>query len=88
MQVIGVRELRQHASRYLKQVAEGESIEITDRGHPVARLVPIAGDPWAGLVSSGEVVTAVHPISIDDIEPGAYPHSPSEILNQLRSDER
>ena len=42
MQSIGVRELRQHASRYLKDVEEhGETIEVTDRGRPVARLVPV-----------------------------------------------
>ncbi len=42
---IGVRELRQHASRYLDQVKQGESVEITERGRLVARLVPIpAGD--------------------------------------------
>ena len=51
-------QLRQNASRYLEEVAAGESIEITDRGHPVARLVPITGDPWEDLISAGEVVKA------------------------------
>jgi prevent-host-death family protein len=88
MRTIGVRELRQHASRYLEQVAAGESIEITDRGHPVARLIPITSDPWEGLISVGEVVKAVRPMSIDDIEPGSYPHSASAALERLRSDER
>jgi len=46
MERIGVRELRQHASRYLARVAGGESLEVTDRGRPVARLVPIVGEPW------------------------------------------
>ena len=83
-----MRELRQHASRYLEEVAAGESIEITDRGHPVARLVPITGDPWKALTGAGEVVEAARPMSIDDIKPGAYPHSASETLERLRSDER
>jgi prevent-host-death family protein len=88
MRTVGVRELRQNASRYLEEVAAGESIEITDRGHPVARLVPITGDPWQDLVSSGEVVRAAHPVCVDEIKPGAYPHSGSETLEELRSDER
>ena len=88
MKSIGVRELRQNASRYLEEVAAGESIEITDRGHPVARLVPITGDPWQDLISAGEVVKAARPMSVDDIEPAAYPHSASEALTRLRSDER
>jgi hypothetical protein len=39
MRSISVRELRRNASKYLEDVAAGESIEITDRGSPVARLV-------------------------------------------------
>jgi prevent-host-death family protein len=38
---IGVRELRQHASRWLERVQAGESFEVTNHGVPVARLVPV-----------------------------------------------
>jgi prevent-host-death family protein len=55
MDRIGVRELRQNASRYLARVARGESLEVTDRGRPVALLVPVSRDPWADLVTSGRV---------------------------------
>lgn len=50
---IGVRELRQYASTYLARVKEGESITVTERGTPIARLVPIGEgtpdwyDDWA-----------------------------------------
>jgi len=88
MRSIGVRELRQHASRYLEEVAAGEPIEITDRGRPVARLVPITGDPWNDLITAGEVVEAARAVSVGDIGPAAYPHSASEALERLRSDER
>jgi len=37
----GVRELRQNASKLLDRVEAGESIEITNHGRAVARLVPI-----------------------------------------------
>src|ERR1700730_2002733 len=41
MRRIGVRELRRHASRYLRDVQQrGATIEVTDRGRPVALLVP------------------------------------------------
>ena len=46
---IGIRELRQNASEYVRRAHCGESIEIMDRGTPVARLVPL-------LVRSGESV--------------------------------
>lgn len=88
MRTIGVRELRQHASKYLEEVAAGESIEITDRGHPVARLVPISHDPWEDLINAGEVVKAARPLNTHDLKPGAYTQSASETLERLRHDER
>ena len=36
---IGIRELRQHASRYLERVKAGEVVEVTERGKLVALLV-------------------------------------------------
>jgi prevent-host-death family protein len=88
MKTIGVRELRQHASKYLEEVAAGESIEITDRGHPVALLVPITSDPWEDLINAGEVVKAARRMNIDELKPAAYTHSASETLERLRHDER
>jgi len=43
MRSIGVRELKAHASRVLREVRDkGEPLEITVRGRAVARLLPIA----------------------------------------------
>lgn len=39
---IGIRELRQHASRHVAAAAAGSEVTITDRGRPVARLVPLS----------------------------------------------
>jgi prevent-host-death family protein len=52
---VGVRELRQNLSRYLRRVAAGERLEVTERGKPVAILSPIADDssPLQQLVASG-----------------------------------
>jgi prevent-host-death family protein len=41
MERIGVRELNQHTSRVIERVKRGSVIEVTDRGRPVARLVPV-----------------------------------------------
>jgi prevent-host-death family protein len=51
---IGVRELRQHASRYLARVRAGETVEVTDRGVLVALLVP----PGPGESSRQELIAA------------------------------
>jgi prevent-host-death family protein len=40
---VGIRELRADLSRYLKRVREGEDVVVTDRGVPVARIVPMNG---------------------------------------------
>ena len=40
MTAVGVRELKARTSEILRQVEEGESVEITKRGKVVARLVP------------------------------------------------
>lgn len=65
---VGARRLRHELSAILDRVWNGESFEITDRGKPVARLVPLAGrdDPWERLVDDGKVRPAsrpLHPLS-------------------------
>jgi len=37
---VGVRELRQNLSVYLRRVQAGETLEVTERGRPVAILAP------------------------------------------------
>ena len=40
----GIREIREHLTRYLRRVTKRqEEIVITDRDRPVAKLVPLAG---------------------------------------------
>ena len=39
---VGVRELRQNLSVHLARVTAGETLEVTDRGQPVALLTPLA----------------------------------------------
>jgi len=52
---VGVRELRQNLSRYLRRVALGERLEVTERGKPVAVLGPVddSGSALRQLVASG-----------------------------------
>jgi len=85
---IGVRELRQHASRYLALVQRGEVVEVTDRGRLVARLVPAEEDSWEQLVASGRVTPAEPDVDILDLKPADYGVSLSAALAELREDER
>ena len=91
-----MRELRQHASRWLRRVAEGETYEITVRGVPVARLSPLArpGGILEQLASEGLVTLATEdPGEVLDrlglpMEIPPEVQSPSERLAELRRDER
>lgn len=90
MERIGVRELRLNASRYLRRVASGETIEVTDRGRPVARIVP-ARRPRGleGLLEEGRATTAEGDLLEFDPLPlrrGVSP--PSQVLAGLRRAER
>jgi prevent-host-death family protein len=55
---VGIRELNQHASKVIDRVRNGEVIEVTDRGRPVARVVPITDTPGllGRLVQEGRAV--------------------------------
>lgn len=41
MKATGIAELKAHLSRYLDQVKSGQEVVITERGRPVAKLVPL-----------------------------------------------
>lgn len=96
METIGVRELRQHASRWLRRVAEGETYEITVRGVPVARLSPVvpaggaleqlAGEGLASLAAEN-FEKAFERLGPPIVVPSEAP-SPSQRLIELRRDER
>jgi prevent-host-death family protein len=60
---IGIRELRDHLSRYVGQVQEGQEIVITDHGKAVARIVPIEDGrrKLDRLIAEGLVTPAKRP---------------------------
>jgi prevent-host-death family protein len=79
MASVGVRELRQRASELLRRVQAGETIEVTDRGRPVAVLAPLPdAGPLERLRSSGELKAAS----------GDLRDLPSSVLARLRRNER
>jgi prevent-host-death family protein len=88
MNRIGVRELRQNASRYLARVEGGESLEITARGRPVAMLVPIHSNPWETLVASGTVMVPAEHGDVLDEGTVDYGVDASRRLAELRAGER
>jgi prevent-host-death family protein len=88
MERIGLRELRQNASRYIARVAQGETVEVTQRGRLVARIVPAVDDPWEDLILRGEVIPATSSEDLLDEAPVDYGFDASAALQRLRADER
>jgi len=91
MATSGIRELRQRASELLRRVEAGETIEITDRGRPVAVLAPLPNQgPIERLRATGDLEPAR--ADLRDLPeplpliPGQVP--PSKVLERLRQDER
>lgn len=67
---VGIRQLRDHLTAYLRRVRAGESLLIVDRDTPIARLTPAAPELQAladlaveGLVEwgGGKPRGAAHP---------------------------
>ena len=89
MTSVGVRELRQHASRVLARVKNGETVEVTEHGRPVARIVPLGLTAWEDMVASGAVSLPSVPGSLLDELPvdDAGPLLAGE-LARLREHER
>ncbi|MGH7722153.1 MAG: type II toxin-antitoxin system Phd/YefM family antitoxin [Candidatus Dormibacteria bacterium] len=92
--VVGIRELRQQASALLKRVVAGEVIEVTDHGHPIARIVPLRPSALDQLVLEGRASEA-HGDLLDLMDDLGLPKAPvrgrirpSQALAALRSDER
>ncbi len=87
----GVRELRQRASELLRRVEAGETIEITDRGRPVAVLAPLPEQrPIDRLRATGDLEPAGSDLK-DLPEPlplAPGQAAPSSVLERLRRDER
>ena len=53
----GVKELRDHLSRYLELVRDGQEVTVTDHGKAVARLVPLDRPrPLDRLITEGLAV--------------------------------
>jgi prevent-host-death family protein len=85
---VGVRELRQNLSVHLRRVVAGETLEVTDRGHPVAVLAPLPKPANARerLIAEGRATKPVGDLL--DLPPpkGRVSRRASRALQELRKD--
>ena len=91
MKSVGIRDLRQHATRYLRLVEAGESVQVTDRGRPIALIVPIASHgPVEMLQAQGRLVAPEGDLLAlgAPLRPVGGVPLPSAILARNRAQER
>jgi prevent-host-death family protein len=81
---VGIRELRNHLSRYLDRVRDGDEVVVTDRGRAIARVVPAGGERVLDrLIAEGIVTPARQPK-----RPAARPINTKGTVSDLVADQR
>ncbi len=92
-ETVGIRELRQQASALMKRVVNGEVINVSDRGRPIARIVPLREGTLEQLVlegratgGGGDLLALAKELGLP--EPASEGMNLSQALAELRSDER
>lgn len=84
---VGIRELKARLSSYVRQAKSGASVIITDRGEPVARLVPMGRsleDRMEDLVEAGLITW--NGKSLARIAPAAHTHGQRSVADLLLED--
>jgi len=87
---VGIRDLKQNASAVVARAAGGEVMTITDRGRPVARLLPLERKSrLQQMVEDGQIRLPERPLAdvINHHSDVAQP-TLTEILLQMRDEER
>ena len=91
MTSIGIRQLRQNASAYLRRVKAGETIQIADRGRAIALWVPIPTVVGVARLDAELRLSEAHGDVLGLGPPLARPRSalaPSRVLAAARKHER
>ena len=89
---IGIRELRQHASRYVGMAKAGQRVAVTERGRLVAYLVPAgeSGGILERLMAAGEYRPPAGELAdLLPVPPAPSGRRPlSEVVREQRAEER
>jgi prevent-host-death family protein len=85
---VGVAELRQNLSVYLRRVSGGERLLVTDRNRPIAELgpAPSAGPDLDRLIAEGRVSRPRRSGLPAPLELTGDPRSLSRALDEIRGD--
>jgi prevent-host-death family protein len=88
MTTVGVAQLRQNLSEYLRRVQRGERLLVTDRNRPVAELgpPPATGIALDRLIAEGRVARARRSAMPEPLDLSGEPDALSGALNEVRGE--
>lgn len=90
MGVVGIRELKQNASKVVARAAAGETVTITDRGRPVAQLTPLPVSRLDQLIAAGLATPAkgdLRDLPEPEPIPGLAPNALSDAILREREED-
>jgi prevent-host-death family protein len=85
---VGVAELRQNLSHYLRRVAQGERLVVTDRNRPIAELgpPPTMGAALDRLIADGKIARPNRRGLPAPLQMDGDPHALSRALDEIRGE--
>lgn len=91
MRTAAVAKLKASLSEYLSHVKEGEEVVVTDRGKPIARIIPyrFEGDEdkrRLDLIRRGVIKPGKGPLSAEFLNRRQHRDIEAELLNALQED--
>jgi len=88
MATVGVAQLRQNLSEYLRRVQRGERLLVTDRNRPVAELgpPPATGVALDRLIAEGRVTRPLRSVLPEPLDLGGDPGALSSALEEIRGE--
>jgi prevent-host-death family protein len=87
---VGIRELKQNASAVVAKVKAGETVVVTERGVPVARLIPAGELNLQEMVQAGLIVAPKYSLAkmLRVVPEGKPTTTLSDVLGGMRDSER
>jgi prevent-host-death family protein len=87
MTTVGVAELRQNLSKYLRLVEQGQRLLVTDRNRPVAELgpPPSSGEALDRLIADGKVSRPIRGLP-EALQLPGDPRALTRALDEIRGD--
>lgn len=89
---VGLRDLRHHTSEVLARVRHGETVDVTEHGRLIARIVPVGQQEPAPvlerLVESGRASLARRPGYRPRMRPSDGTNRLSDAVSAMRDEER